>query len=161
MRNRTSSRTGLFLMELILAVLLFALASILCVQMFVKSHTLSKSSVELNHAVLWTQNVAEGFYGCMGTSDALAALFPESICKASNESNYRLLLYFNEEFEPITISSENLKHTDYSYQLSATVTKESDDLLSCHIVVSKTNQAETIYELTLSLYTGKEVFHES
>ena len=66
MNTNTSSRSGLFLMELIISILFFSLASAVCVKLFVSSHTISKDSVELNHSLEWCQNVAEAFYGSNG-----------------------------------------------------------------------------------------------
>ncbi len=61
-----SSRSSLFLMELIMSILFFSLAAAVCVQLFVQSHTLSKSSVELNHAVVECESLAELIYGTNG-----------------------------------------------------------------------------------------------
>lgn len=47
-RARSSS---LFLLELIIAILFFSIASAVCVQVFVKSHLLSKEASQINHAV--------------------------------------------------------------------------------------------------------------
>ncbi len=46
-RNRAQS-SSLFLLELILAILFFSLASAVCVQFFVKSHLLSRDARNLN-----------------------------------------------------------------------------------------------------------------
>lgn len=55
-RPRSSS---LFLMELILAILFFSIASAVCVQVFVKSHLLSREANALNHAVDLCTSAAE------------------------------------------------------------------------------------------------------
>lgn len=57
-KNRPRS-SSLFLMELMLAILFFSIASAVCVQIFVKSHLLSKESEALNHAVNACANLAE------------------------------------------------------------------------------------------------------
>lgn len=53
------SKTSLFLMELIISILFFSLASAVCVRLFVKSHQISTHSVALNHSVRWCENIAE------------------------------------------------------------------------------------------------------
>lgn len=58
-----SSKTSLFLMELIIAILFFALASAVCIQLFVKSHLLGRSTQEENHALLMCQNLTELYLG--------------------------------------------------------------------------------------------------
>ena len=161
MKNRTSSRTVLFLMELILAVLLFSLSSVLCIQMFMKSHTLSKNSVELNQSILWAQNVSEAFYGGNGNKELLTGLFPESTLVMINDTDYEFIISFDENFEPIhsnLISA--LPDSDCHYRLSASVQATDSHLLQCRIVVSDLVQSEIIYELTLHLYREKEVPYE-
>lgn len=160
MKNRTSSRTGLFLMELILAVLLFALASVLCIQMFVKSHTLSKSSVELNHGILWAQNVAESFYGCNGDVFSMSELFEGCSYEIREERGEYLTLLFDEDFAPIEASADNLANGDYCYELTALITQEDNGLLNCSIWVTKPTSKDSIYDLTLSLFPNKEVAYE-
>lgn len=65
--NRHSSKAGLFLMELIIAILVFSIAGAVCVRMFAKAYTLSIRSKELSHAVTIVQSQAEIFYGNPGS----------------------------------------------------------------------------------------------
>ena len=54
-----SSKSSLFLMELILSILFFSLASAVCVQLFVKSHLINRQSTDMTNAVNLSQDVAE------------------------------------------------------------------------------------------------------
>ena len=54
--NNTSS---LFLLELILAVLFFSVASALCIQIFTKAHLMSQDARDLNFAVNEVSSMAE------------------------------------------------------------------------------------------------------
>ena len=45
------SKTGLFLMELIIGILFFSLASAICIEIFVKAHLMNNESVQKSHAV--------------------------------------------------------------------------------------------------------------
>lgn len=56
--NRKGSKSALFLMELILAILFFAAASAVCVQLFVKAHLMSQDTVDLNRAVAGAETAA-------------------------------------------------------------------------------------------------------
>ena len=47
----THSRSGIFLMEIIIAILFFSIVSAICLNIFVHTHNLSKSTAELNFAV--------------------------------------------------------------------------------------------------------------
>lgn len=78
-KNRPRS-SSLFLMELILAILFFSIASAVCVQFFVKSHLLSRESRVLSQAVNECSNIAEVFDASEGTGDAVSLLkanFPD------------------------------------------------------------------------------------
>lgn len=60
-----SSKSSLFLIELIIAILFFALASAVCIQLFVKSHLLGETTTEENHALLMCQNLSEIYLGSL------------------------------------------------------------------------------------------------
>ena len=64
--NDHSSKASLFLMELIIAILIFSLSSALCVQLFAKAHLLSNKTKDLNHAISLCESVAEVYYGVNG-----------------------------------------------------------------------------------------------
>mgnify|MGYP007123082756 CR=1 FL=1 len=66
-RSRARS-SSLFLMELILAILFFSVASAVCVEFFVKSHLMSQDSEKLTRAV----NECSGAAEIVCTSDSLA-----------------------------------------------------------------------------------------
>lgn len=54
-----ASRSSLFLIELTISILFFALASAACIQLFVKAHLLDQNTQEINQTVVWSQNLAE------------------------------------------------------------------------------------------------------
>ena len=78
MQTKNSSKSGIFLMELILSILFFSIAAAVCVKLFVTSHQLSDQSVNLNYAVAMTESIAEAFYGCNGNVGELESLFPDA-----------------------------------------------------------------------------------
>ena len=51
MERTPAKRSSLFLLELMIAILFFCLASAVCVQIFVKAHTTSRETQELNTAL--------------------------------------------------------------------------------------------------------------
>lgn len=65
-------------MELIIALLFFALASTVCVRLFVKSATLSDDTLDLTYAVSRAQNLAEVYLACDGDIVQVHFLFPKS-----------------------------------------------------------------------------------
>lgn len=66
-RKGRAKSSSLFLFELILAILFFAIASAVCVQIFVKSHLLSEDASQLNHAV----NVASSAAQVVGNAKSM------------------------------------------------------------------------------------------
>ncbi len=70
------SRSSLFLMELIIAILFFSLASAVCIRLFVKSHLVSESTVNQNHAITHAQNMAEVWLSVDGDPVLLSDFFP-------------------------------------------------------------------------------------
>lgn len=169
MNTNTSSRSGLFLMELIISILFFSLASAVCVRLFVSSHTISRDSVELNHSLEWCQNVAESFYGSNGNIQEMAGLFSNCILNTSSSTADEIYLIFDKNFNPVKVSSTASISSlpDFYYVVSARITEENR-LLLCQITALKgfessnilTEEAETIYELPVTLYPKKEASHE-
>ena len=153
--NNNSSRSGLFLMELIVSILFFSLAGAICVKLFVGSHLLSQKSVELNHSLEWCQNTAEIFYGCQGDETVMNEILQGDL--SSDEEESTITVYLDQDFQPVS-------QTDAcSYVLYASITKNSP-LLSCSVSVWKGDAAfsasSSIYDLTVTLYPQKENLYE-
>ncbi len=155
MNNRNSSKTGLFLMELILAVLLFAISGAICIQLFVNSHIVSQKSVDLNHSILWAQNVAETFYACNGNGKEMSALLTDCSYE-TGAAGQQLTLWFDESFSPITGEEESL----CAYTLYTIITTDTNGLSTCQVSVRKATDEETIYELQTTLFPAKEASHD-
>lgn len=68
------SKSGLFLMEIMFAVLFFSIASAVCLQLFAKAHTLGEDTVTLDRAVNICQNAAAILDGA--DMDALCECYP-------------------------------------------------------------------------------------
>lgn len=132
-KNRPRS-SSLFLMELILAILFFSVASAVCVQIFVKSHLLSEESKALNHAVNLCTNLAETI-----------SASPEQM------SREPLPTYYDADF---SLCEEK----DASYVLSVHM-KETDSFLDAHIEMSDIS-GKTIYALDTTHHLQRRVDHE-
>lgn len=79
------SKTSLFLMELIIALLFFSLASTVCIRLFVNARSLSSQTVDTNHAVNYAQNMAEAFIGCDGNMQILQTVMDNSHLSESED----------------------------------------------------------------------------
>lgn len=61
MNKKPAKRSSLFLLELIIVILFFSMASAVCVRFFVKAHTISRDTTNLNMAVNQVSAYAELF----------------------------------------------------------------------------------------------------
>ena len=97
------SRSSLFLMEMIIAILFFSLASAVCIQLFARSHLLSTQTVNQNHAVIQAQNLAESYLSLEGNVAAMQDLFSPS--ELTDENTLRLA--FDSSWNLCTPEDEN------------------------------------------------------
>ena len=139
-RNRAKS-SSLFLLELILAILFFSIASAVCVQFFVKSHLLSREARELNVAVTEVSNVAELIDAADDTTAVLKMLqsvYPE--CNALESS--QISVYFDQNFL-------NCGEKDAAYLLHIELSgKES--ILTGTLDMTRLKDDTSIYSLDIS-----------
>lgn len=145
--NSSSSKASLFLMELIFSILFFLIATVVCVQMFVKSHTLSQESLRLNHSVIWSESVAEGFYACNGDIELLSQKIPEAEYSETDKAVY---LYYDNDFFAC-----NKENDDKRYMLSGKWQKNGD-ILTLRIVVMDEVEDKEIYSLEPSIFPDND-----
>ncbi len=128
------SKTSLFLMELIISIMFFAIASAVCIQLFVKSYQISTSSVELNHAVQWAENAAEVYYSCNGDLHAVGSILSEKDGFFVDDTD-GLQICFDTGWQPICEESQ-LKNTAYYLLLAV---EKNADISAADIQVRKKN----------------------
>ena len=88
MNKHRSRSSSLFLMELIIAILVFAVASAVCVQIFVTSHQLSDRASKLNSAVNEASSIAEIVNASSSLSEAedlVSGNYPDADVDLSEE----------------------------------------------------------------------------
>ncbi len=137
MNKRNASQSSLFLIELIFVIFFFSLASMLCVQVFVKAHLISKEAKEESLGSTLVSSVAEAVSDTdtSGTETVFEELFPEAV-----KTNNGWQIAYDEN--GTAISSE-----DASYCL--TVTKETHDYLNQYSLILKNADGTTLYTLNL------------
>ena len=150
MQTKNSSKSGIFLMELILSILFFSIAAAVCVKLFVTAHRLSDQSVNLNHAVAMAESIAEAFYGCNGNVGELETLFPDAGM---------------DEQTMLTINN-----TDQGLGAFVKI-NASEELTTCKIRVGMLRQVkayqeqgtkfDSVYELQLTLFPQEELMDET
>ncbi len=133
--KQKSSRSALFLMELIFSILFFALASAVCVQLFVKAHLLSVNTQELNHALTSAQSAAACLQAKQG--DAAAAL---GVLGSDGTAD---TLYYNADWQPCAAA-------DAAYTLQLLPTAEEE---TTNIVVTKLGETAPLLTLPVRCHT--------
>lgn len=99
MKSYRTSRTGLFLIELIISIFFFIVSCAVIVQLFVKSYAVSQEAVSFNNALLYSQNIAELFLGNDGSFEAVKSTYSDI---EYNSGDDFLLLLFDKDWEPVT-----------------------------------------------------------
>lgn len=152
--NNNARKTGLFLMELIIAILFFSLAATICIQLFVKSHMISERSIALNHSILLAQNTAEIFYATNGDPEKMASLLgcgessgTAAIADSDNAST--LTLFYTDKFDRL----DPAEAASAVFQQTISLYADSDPaLITCHIVISELSSGDVIYSLDTTLF---------
>lgn len=150
--------SGIFLIELILAIFFFSLASAVCVQIFVKSHLLSRDSERLSHAVNECCSVAE-VLTCAESLDAAIAqlqiLYPQMQAAAWSVSNC-----YDTEFNPCSQKDAAYQLTVTINDISGTFSDNAGTALSTYearLAFKEYTSDTVIYSLTVSHHIAKEV----
>ncbi len=78
MQPRSNTRASLFFLELIIAILFFALGSAVCAQAFARAYTVSRQAKELAFASATVSSAAAALEYTDGSLEAFRAWFPEA-----------------------------------------------------------------------------------
>lgn len=144
MNRKQRNRSGIFLLELMIAILFFSMASAVCIRLFVKSHTVSEDTRNLNMALNQVSAAAEVFRLGADMQEFLAGEFPYY---EEGKEALTFYVYYNEAWE-------NCREEAASFYLSVEIQQQGTDALGCfsmkHIVTE-----QEIYGLELETYTGE------
>lgn len=155
-RKSRPQASSLFLMELILAILFFSIASAVCVQFFVKSHLLSQRSQELSHAVNECSTIAEICKTSDSLSQATELLKQEypftDISASADTNNMHFIFYFDKDFRAC-------EQKDAACELQLTL-QEKNEMLTAQMQVLNESNASVIYELETIHHIAKHISHE-
>lgn len=136
MNKGPAKRSSLFLMELIIAVLFFCLASSVCIQFFVKAHLVSQETRNLNMSVNQVSSMAELMKNDPQFLERVAKDFP-----LAEVGDGTAVVYYNEQWEPCT-------EEDAWYQMNIMVSDDEDiDLGEVRMI--HIEQQTVLYELPL------------
>lgn len=99
-RRHRATHSSLFLLELILAILFFSIASAVCIQLFVKSHLLNLQAQNLNYAVHICSNVSEIISASSDLDTLLEDLkvYYADATLTNNKDSITVVIYYDEDF---------------------------------------------------------------
>ena len=139
------SGSGMFLIELILAILIFAVASAICLQIFVTSHQIAGNSSQLNHAVIAVQNGAECFKASGGNLQETAGLLGAEY----TDGDSSVFIYLDDEWN-------DTPKTALFYMVEIAMISNNEGLVTGEVAVSDA-AGDTIFSVPVSVFTPGEV----
>lgn len=92
----SNSRTGLFLIELVIIIMFFAISATVCMKLFAFAYTMTEYSSDISHAATAAQNTAECFKAAEGdmvkTAELLGAVFENNKLLYNPDDDIKLTL---------------------------------------------------------------------
>ena len=150
--QRHNNTSSLFLLELILAVLFFSVASALCIQIFTKAHLMSQDARDLNFAVNEVSSMAEQISA--GTlHPATAASSGDTAASSDDTASDPSTQISNDAWQDDTAyydsSYASCEKADAVYVLTVHYEPE-DTLLKAHISIDTIADNRNIYTLDVT-----------
>lgn len=150
--QRHNNTSSLFLLELILAVLFFSVASALCIQIFTKAHLMSQDARDLNFAVNEVSSMAEQISA--GTlHPATAASSGDTAASSDDTASDPSTQISNDAWQDDTAyydsSYASCEKADAVYVLTIHYEPE-DTLLKAHISMDTIADNRNIYTLDVT-----------
>lgn len=140
MKKYGSQRSSLLLMEIIIAILFFSIVGAVCLQLFVKSHNITKETRILDRAVNEISSCASVVRNAEDITESLRALYPD--ITGTDES---LTVYFDRDFKVC-------KKTDHVYYMEINSKKSDDSYTVCQLSYYTAQSEEPKYALSVDCY---------
>lgn len=143
--QRHNNTSSLFLLELILAVLFFSVASALCIQIFTKAHLMSQDARDLNFAVNEVSSMAEQISAGTLHSDTAASsddTASDPSTQMPDDSLQDAAAYYDSSYA-------SCKKADAVYVLTVHY-EPKDTLLKAHISMDTIADNRNIYTLDVT-----------
>ncbi len=148
-----SSKSSLFLMEILICILFFSIASAICVQLFAKAHLLDQKTGQQNLTIMWTQNLAELWKHHDADLRMIHKQLSEDYPSQADafllsESENLLTLYFNDHYQ--------LDANNVSYTIIIKNNPYDDELRLYSATISILHGQDSLCELPLSYHPATE-----
>lgn len=137
--NKHQRKTSLFLIELMIALLFFAIASAVCIKLFAKAHTISADTENTHIAITKAQNIAES---------AASGAFPENISSALPQAKKQPGGSFLAGYDK---NWQECKLSDAAFTISVAYTK-IEDTGQYDIAVYDTLKNKALYTMSVHIH---------
>ena len=127
-------KSSLFLMEIMINILFFAVLVTICLQLFFKAHQLSEDTSQIHHAVTACTSIAEVYQSNYNGREMIMTIYPDAIAL-----NTTILIYFDEHYLPC-------KEADSSYR----AVLDQGNLTDATITFYTQDSETIIYSLAVS-----------
>lgn len=139
MKRPLPKRSNLFLMEMIMAILFFALAGMVCMQLFLKARGLSRDTTATNRAITLVKSVASTFEAGNGSLESLLDSYPYASLEDST-----LEVFYDANWQPCD-------RKKYVYRMQMTVKEPKKNPAVCTITVTDSDKKK-LFSLDASCY---------
>lgn len=123
MNVKRTSKSGLFLLELMIIILFFSVTSAVCANLFVQAHQISKKGSDLTNATREVQSVAERFKAVEGDMHDLSALYESGLVESD-----RLDLFYDAQWTPL--GTEKTDSSEYTITVLRSTNTEQQVFLN-------------------------------
>ena len=96
------TRSSLFLIELIIAILFFSAGSAVCIRAFAQAHEMSRAASDLSFASAQVSSAASAVRYTDGSAAALAEYFPGAV---QAEDSQTCLVYYDQAHQPCSLDA--------------------------------------------------------
>lgn len=143
MYGKSARRSSLFLLELMIAILMFSVASAWCVRLFVTARTVVSETEQQNRAL----NLASGYAEAFLASADFEAFLMEEGAEKETAGNALYRFFYDKDWN---ICGEE----DAAFYFEAVIS-EKDDFEKCSFSFSRMEGEEILYLLDVEKYTGE------
>lgn len=151
MKQSNHKRSGIFLLEIMIAILFFAITSAVCLRSFVKAHTLSVETAETEQAISHMEDAAELINSIdsskLKESATWEALFSQEFPDCETQEDHITIFYDS--------NWKSCKKTHAAYQISVWKTNAENSMYKFRIRAFKADRTK-ITHLTVERYGNEE-----
>lgn len=140
MDKHNSSKSSLFLMELIIVILFFSICAAICIQVFASAKQLADNSYQLHCAVLAAQSGAETYKATAGDLSAIT-----EVLNGEQHGTGTAAVYYDESWQ--RLSPEDNEQAAYIMSITA---EEQEALVQ----VSRLSDGDELYQIPVMAHGG-------